>query len=118
MAYYLPETASGQPNLTAKNRVWGFFRESGSVYLETRRPALEPHQENYAGPQETVSGFCCHSNRVISRKIVATFAEMKVGSVRALPPYEGELERKDAYKLLGTAFDQIIQQSGEEACEK
>jgi hypothetical protein len=56
MAYYLPETASGQPNLTAKNRVWGFFRESVSVCLETCPPALEPHQKNYAGPQETASG--------------------------------------------------------------
>jgi hypothetical protein len=56
MAYYLPETASGQPNLTAKNRVWGFFGESVSVCLETRPAALEPHQENYAGHRETVSG--------------------------------------------------------------
>jgi hypothetical protein len=56
MGYYLPETASGQPNLTAKNRVWGFFGESVSVCLETCSPALEPHQENYAEPQETASG--------------------------------------------------------------
>jgi hypothetical protein len=56
MAYFLSETASGQPNLTAKDRVWGFFRESVSVCLETRPPALEPHQENYAGPGKNVSG--------------------------------------------------------------
>jgi hypothetical protein len=56
MGYYLPETASGHPNLTAKNRVWGFFGESVSVCLETRPAALEPHQENYAGPQEPASG--------------------------------------------------------------
>jgi hypothetical protein len=56
MGYYLPETASGQPNLTAKNRVWGFFRESVSVCLETRRSALETHQENYDVSRKAASG--------------------------------------------------------------
>jgi hypothetical protein len=56
MGYYLPETASGQPDLTAKNRVWGFFGESVSVCLETRPAALEPHQENYDVSRKAASG--------------------------------------------------------------
>jgi hypothetical protein len=56
MGYYLPETVSGQPNLTAKNRVWGFFGESVSVCLETCSPALEPHQENYDVSRKAASG--------------------------------------------------------------
>jgi hypothetical protein len=56
MGYYLPETAPVKPNLTAKNRGWGFFGESVSVCLETRRPAPETHQENDAGTQKAASG--------------------------------------------------------------
>ncbi|MFC7339608.1 hypothetical protein ACFQY0_20630, partial [Haloferula chungangensis] len=36
--------------------VWGFFAESVSESLETRRAALETHRENYDGPQKTASG--------------------------------------------------------------
>lgn len=56
MAYFLSESAPAKPDLTAKNRVWGFFGESVSEVLETRRAALEPHRENYAGPRKPASG--------------------------------------------------------------
>ena len=56
MGYYLSEPAPSKGDLTAKNRVWGFFAESVSVSLESRRAARKPHRENYDGPGKTVSG--------------------------------------------------------------
>ena len=56
MSFYPPETASAKSDLTAKNRVWGFIAESVSENLETRRAALETHQENYDGSRRTASG--------------------------------------------------------------
>jgi len=56
MSFYLPETASAKSDVTAKNRVWGFFAESVSESLESRRAALETHRENYGGPGKTASG--------------------------------------------------------------
>ena len=56
MGFYLPETASAKSDLTAKNRVWGFFAESVSVSLETRRADLETHRENYDDRRRTASG--------------------------------------------------------------
>ena len=41
MGFYLPETASAKSDLTAKNRVWGFFAGSDLVSLESRHVALE-----------------------------------------------------------------------------
>jgi RHS repeat-associated protein len=56
LGYYLSEPAPSKGDPTAKNRVWGFFAESVSENLETRRAALEAHQENYDGPRRTASG--------------------------------------------------------------
>jgi hypothetical protein len=56
MGYFVPETAPAKSDLTAKNRVWGFFGESVSVCLETRPAALETHRENYADRRKVASG--------------------------------------------------------------
>jgi hypothetical protein len=56
MGYFVPETAPAKSDLTAKNRVWGFFGESVSVCLETRPAALETHRKNYDDRRGTVSG--------------------------------------------------------------
>ncbi|MFC7339617.1 hypothetical protein ACFQY0_20675 [Haloferula chungangensis] len=56
MGYYPSEPASSKGDPTAKNRVWGFFAESVSVNLETRRAALETHRENYGESRKPASG--------------------------------------------------------------
>lgn len=56
MGYFLPETASARSDLTAKNRVWGFFGESDLVSLESRPAARQPHRENYDARRNLASG--------------------------------------------------------------
>jgi RHS repeat-associated protein len=56
VAYFLPETAPSERNLTAKNRVWGFFAESNKTRLENRRQAPETRRKNRPMPTKTASG--------------------------------------------------------------
>ena len=56
MGYFLPETVPSKSDLTAKNRVWGFFGESDLVSLESRPAARQLHRENYDAPRKSVSG--------------------------------------------------------------
>jgi hypothetical protein len=70
------------------------------------------------GYTDKVSVCCCHSDKVVSQEVITTFAGMRIDFSRVKPPYEGVLIREDAYRLLAKYFDQILKQSGKEACEK
>ena len=56
MGYFLPESVPDKSDLTAKNRVWGFFAECDLASLESRPAALETHRENYGESRGTASG--------------------------------------------------------------
>ena len=56
MAYFLPETAPSESNLTAKNRVWGFFAIPNKTRLENRRQAPQLCRENRPTATKTASG--------------------------------------------------------------
>jgi hypothetical protein len=56
MGYFGPETAPAKSDLTAKNRVWGFFGESVSVCLETRPAVRKPLRKNHDDRRGIVSG--------------------------------------------------------------
>ncbi len=56
MTYTLSERASGASNLTAKNRVWGFFENSNRTRPANRRQPLELRREIRLTPTKTASG--------------------------------------------------------------
>jgi hypothetical protein len=56
VAYFLTESAPGACDLTAKNRVWGFFAESNKTRLENRRQALKLHRKNRPTLTKPASG--------------------------------------------------------------
>jgi hypothetical protein len=56
MAYNLSERAPGASNLTAKNRVWGFFENSNRTCPANRRKPSELHRKNRLTPTKTASG--------------------------------------------------------------
>lgn len=56
MAYFLPETAPSERDLTAKNRVWGFFAKPNKTRLGNRRQAQQPRRKNRPSTTPTASG--------------------------------------------------------------
>ena len=56
MAYFLPETAPSESDLTAKNRVWGFFAKPNRTRLENRRQSPQPRRKNRPTSTKTASG--------------------------------------------------------------
>ena len=56
MVYPLSERAPSASNLTAKNRVWGFFENSNRTRPANRRQPLETRRKNRLTPTKTASG--------------------------------------------------------------
>ena len=56
MAYSLSERAPSASNLTAKNRVWGFFENSNRTRPANRRKPSELRRKNRSTPTKTASG--------------------------------------------------------------
>jgi len=63
VAYFLPESTPSESNLTAKNRVWGFFAESNKTRLGNRRQAPETRRKNAPTPTKTASGMFFYGYR-------------------------------------------------------
>jgi len=56
MAYTLTKPALRKGDLTAKNRVWGFFSESNNSRPRNRRQVQPLHRKNRPAPTKTASG--------------------------------------------------------------
>ena len=56
MAYFPTETAPSERNLTAKNRVWGFFAKPNKTRLENRRQTPETRRKNRPTLTKIASG--------------------------------------------------------------
>ena len=56
MAYALTDRVPGASNLTAKNRVWGFFANPSRTRPENRRQPQQPRRENRPAPTKPASG--------------------------------------------------------------
>ena len=56
MVYPLSERAPSASNLTAKNRVWGFFENSNRTRPANRRKPSELRRKNRSTPTKTASG--------------------------------------------------------------
>jgi hypothetical protein len=56
MAYFSTAPAPGRRTLTAKNRVWDFFRLSNETHLAKRRQPAQPRRKIRPVPTKTVSG--------------------------------------------------------------
>ncbi|HSF91865.1 MAG TPA: RHS repeat-associated core domain-containing protein, partial [Paracoccaceae bacterium] len=56
MAYFLPESTPSERNLTAKNRVWGFFAKPNKTRLENRRQTPETRRKNRPSTTPIASG--------------------------------------------------------------
>ena len=63
MAYFPTNIAPSECNLTAKNRVWGFFGKSNKMRLENRRQAPELRRKNRPTATKTVSGMLYYGYR-------------------------------------------------------
>lgn len=63
MAYFLSESAPCASDLTAQNRVWGFFAESNRQRSTNRRNPQQPRRENRPALTKTASGILLWPSR-------------------------------------------------------
>ncbi|MCF7731339.1 MAG: hypothetical protein K9N23_06615 [Akkermansiaceae bacterium] len=63
MTCHLSESAPARRPLTAKNRVWDFFRFANKTRPANRRQPLQPRRKNRPAPTKTASGIPCWPSR-------------------------------------------------------